>query len=79
MASGTLAKDIVLVIYKFGSSALGSAIKALSSLGHHPDGDENSVFRKKLLEMARTFYCYLLRKETVEDFSNTDVRSILDL
>jgi cohesin loading factor subunit SCC2 len=72
MASGTLAKDIVLVIYKFGSSALGSAIKALSSLGHHPDGDENSVFRKKLLEMARTFYCYLLRKETVEDFSNTD-------
>jgi cohesin loading factor subunit SCC2 len=73
LSTSTLAKDLQQIMYKFGASALSAAVGALSSLAHHRHATEASVFGKKLLGIARTFYGYLVKQKDVEDFSGPGV------
>jgi cohesin loading factor subunit SCC2 len=73
LSTSTLAKDLQLIMYKFGASALSAAVGALSSLAHHHHATETSVFGKKLLGIARTFYGYLVKQKDIKDFSESSV------
>jgi cohesin loading factor subunit SCC2 len=61
LGTGSLGDDLERITYKFGPSALSSAVRALCSLAHHKDAGEESPFRKKLLKLATTFYSFLLK------------------
>jgi cohesin loading factor subunit SCC2 len=61
LGTGSLGDDLERITYKFGRSALSSAVRALCSLAHHKDAGEESPFRKKLLKLATTFYNLLLK------------------
>lgn len=73
LSSTTVAKDLVKITYKFGSGALTSAIRALSTLAHHPEAGEDSVFGKKLMGLAKIFYQFLFQKVDSENFASLEV------
>ena len=75
-ASSSMAKDLCQITYKFGTVALSSALRAFSSLAHHPKADVNSFFSKKLLALAKIFYSYLYKKDAINDFSSTEVSDL---
>lgn len=86
-SSEAVANDIVQITYKFGSTTLNSAIRTLSVLASihstdkkSPDYDTESsdfsggnVFGSKLLNLGRTFYTFLYKKDTIENFDQTTV------
>lgn len=73
-AGAAIAKDLTKISYKFGPVALISAIRAFSTLANHLDRSIHSVFANKLLEVAKTFYGYAIKKNEVDDFSSINVR-----
>ena len=73
LAGTSVASDLTKICYKFGSAAIGSAVRAFSTLAYHPEAGENSRIAEKLLRMAKTFYKYLISKADTEDFSSCDV------
>lgn len=70
--SSTTAKDFVQITYRFGPLAFGPAIRAFSYLAHRND----SLFEKRLLELARTFYTFLFKRDHISDFSKSDVSDL---
>lgn len=79
LSAGSLGKDLVNIIYKFGSSALYSSSRALCTLAHHKDAGEDNPFGKKLMELARTCYAYLYKKSSDETFDANVKVNILRL
>lgn len=79
LSAGSLGKDLVNIIYKFGSSALFSSSRALCTLAHHRDAGEDNAFGKKLMELARTCYAYLHKKSSDETFDPNVKVNILRL
>jgi len=69
LGATSLAGDLVKITHKFGREAIGSAIRALCSLAHHKDCSESSPFQAKLLQLAKTFYGYLLKHRHEENFA----------
>jgi cohesin loading factor subunit SCC2 len=72
LAAGPIGGDLVQITYKFGSTTLASSIRALSTLAHHFDAGDGGLFGKKLLGLALTFYSYVCRKDSIDDFSAVD-------
>jgi HEAT repeat associated with sister chromatid cohesion len=72
-----IAKDLTKISYKFGPAALTSAIRAFSILANHLDGSEHTIFADKLLEVAKTFYGYALKKNEIDDFASINVRKMI--
>jgi cohesin loading factor subunit SCC2 len=73
LARSSIAKDLTMITYKFGTAALSTSIRAFSELAHHRAGSEDSIARKKLLELAQSFYKYLVRNQGTDDFSSSSV------
>lgn len=74
LGQGGLAQDLVQITYKYGG-ALYSSMRALSSLAHHRDAGEDSIFGKKLVSLAKTFYAYLHKKEPNEEFPDASTKN----
>lgn len=75
LSGGSMPQDLVQIVYKFGTTALASAISLLSELASLHAQCQGTAFRKKLFELIRTFYSYLCKKEGHDDFSNVEVCS----
>ena len=78
LGAGSLGDDLERITYKFGPSALSSAVRALCSLAHHKDAGEESPFRKKLLKLAKTFYNLLLKYLDNDDLGSMRVSCSLN-
>lgn len=59
----TLAVDLAEIPKKLGRNATASAVQALCLLAGHPEAPKPNVFANKLVELARTFYLYLLKQK----------------
>lgn len=75
LSTTSLATDLINITYRFGREALTSSIRALCALAHH-SVSEQSPFRSKILNVAKTFYGYLLKHRDEEDFASMKVREI---
>jgi len=74
VATAPVAKDLVQITYKFGTSVSESAVRALSAIAECQEAaGDNSLFRNKLLELVKTFYGYLYKKQSIDDFSSATV------
>lgn len=74
----SMANDFLCIIYRFGSTALNSSIKALSGLAHHTEATEGGVFVKQLLNVASTFYRYLVKTmDITNNFAEVNVSKII--
>lgn len=72
LSETSIAKDLGKICYRFGSSAIDRALEAFSVLAHH---DEKAAhFEGKLMSVAKVFYEFLLKKISIENFTNTSVR-----
>ena len=70
LTGGGLPTDLVNIAYKFPPSAVGPAVEALANLANHPDAEDGSIQEKKLFNLAKQFYAYLLKnKDQTNDFS----------
>lgn len=69
----SLAQDFGKIIYRFQAKTLSFAVDALSSLAQHPKSSPDNLFRKKLVGLSRTFYSYLVDKQSLTDLSALDV------
>lgn len=78
LSASSVATDLTKICYKFGPAALSSAIRAFSSLAHHPEAGDNARIGEKLLRMAKTFYKYLVSKSETQDFSASGVSASVD-
>jgi len=75
IASTSAATDLTKICYKFGPAAINGAVRAFSSIAHHPDAGEKCVLRAKLLKLAKTFYKFLLTNKAVESFDGSKIPS----
>jgi HEAT repeat associated with sister chromatid cohesion len=73
----TIAKDLTKISYKFGPVALASAIRAFASLANQLDRSVHAIFADKLLEVAKTFYGYALKKNEIDDFASINVSKMI--
>ena len=74
----SMANDFLSIIYRFGSTALNSSIKALSGLAHHAEATEDGVFVKQLLNVATTFYGYLVKTmDVTNNFAEVNVSKVV--
>lgn len=73
LASSSVAKDLTKILYKFGPVALASAVRAFSSLANHSDAAGTTFFADKLMDVAKTFYGYAVKKKSIDDFTSTIV------
>ena len=62
LGQGSFCDDLIRITYRFGSNAIGSAVKVLCTLAQHSEVDTESVYRTKLLKLAKTFYTYLAQR-----------------
>lgn len=76
LGTTSLGDDLVKITYKFGREALSAAICALCALAHHKESHEHSPFKAKILNLARTFYSYLLKHRNEDDLGSMTVRTI---
>jgi cohesin loading factor subunit SCC2 len=74
--SNTVANDLVQISYKFGASALNSAVRVLVMLANLHFHDEDNPCVKACLTLARTFYSYLYKKASIPDLSKSDVSTV---
>lgn len=76
LAKGPLSDDLVRITYRFGSSALASAVRTLCELGSHPALTKENAFRAKAMKLANTFYGYLFKSVNMTaDFSKTNKKT----
>lgn len=68
-----IAKDLTKISYKFGPVALASAIRAFATLANRLDRSVHAIFADKLLDVAKTFYGYALKKNEIDDFASINV------
>jgi hypothetical protein len=73
LSTTSLANDLVNITYKFGREALSSSIRALCALGNHQHCNEINPFRCKILQVAKTFYGYLLKHRDEGEFGSMKV------
>jgi cohesin loading factor subunit SCC2 len=59
LGGSKLCDDLVRITYRFGSSALNSAVSLLSALANHSDTGKDSHAGQTLLKLVQTFYGYL--------------------
>jgi len=74
LSQTSLGNDLASITFKFGREALSSSIQALCALSHHQYSNNNNPFRRKILEVAKTFYGYLLKHRSEDDFASIKVR-----
>jgi len=71
LGDGALSDDLVKITYNFGSNATSAAVEALAKLASHEEDDDNKL-KKKLVNLAGTFFSYLTKvKDITDDFSKT--------
>ena len=75
LTTTSLSDDLVNITYRFGREALSSSVRALCALAHHQHVNENSPFRCKILNLAKTFYGYLLKHRDEAEFATMKVRT----
>jgi cohesin loading factor subunit SCC2 len=66
-----VSEDLKQISFRFGPSAFRSAIRAFSSLASCKEGS----FSSPLLELARKFYTYLIKRASSDDFEQESVSS----
>lgn len=64
-----VSKDLKQISFRFGPSAFRSAIRAFSSLASHSEGS----FSVMLLELARQFYTFLVKRSDTQNFEREPV------
>jgi cohesin loading factor subunit SCC2 len=69
LSSTSTTKDLTQIAYQFGPYAFSSAIRAFSCLAQQSD----SIFSKRLLDLGRTFYTFLCKRDHVTNFEKSDV------
>jgi len=75
LSTTSLSNDLVNITYRFGREALSSSVRALCALAHHQHVNDNSPFRCKILNLAKTFYGYLLKHRGETEFATMKVRT----
>jgi len=65
-----VAKDLVNITYKFGSSTISHAIESLYALAFHEYTEEGNISQKKIVNLAEMFYKYAYKmKDVTNNFS----------
>lgn len=73
LSSTGAAKSFENIVYKFGMNALEAAIRALLTLMEYDGSGTDGVYAKKVLHIAKRFYGFLGKKNSIEDFSTESV------
>jgi cohesin loading factor subunit SCC2 len=66
--SKTLAADLERITTRFGREATASAVEALCLLSDHEKAPKKNVFSDKVVQMARSYYSYLLKHKDSDSF-----------
>lgn len=69
LAQTKAGEDMKKIAYSLGPDALDSTIQAFSRLAKTPD----SPFSKKLLDLSKTFYSFLCKRNSIQNFASADV------
>ena len=76
VSEGSVADDLVKIAYNYGMTVLGSAVRALCSLAHHPSSGEGSPFRNNLMKLANKCFNVLVRTKDEHDIATLKVSPI---
>lgn len=71
LAATSVSKDMTRITYKFGPFTLNSAIRLFAKLAH----EDESIFSRRLLDLAKTFYTFLAKRISINDFNKTDEKT----